>query len=67
MKNLINEGQTDRIIRLAVGIIAGFIGLFYTTGLIQVIMYVVAFLGLFTGITGMCLLYKLFEINTNKK
>lgn len=62
----INEGKTDRTIRLILGILLLILGLTTLVGTIKVVSLVVGSVCLFTGITGFCLLYELFGINTNK-
>ena len=61
-----NESSLDKNIRLAVGVIAILLGVFAFTGILQIVAFVVGALGIFTGLTGFCLLYKLFGIKTNK-
>jgi hypothetical protein len=61
-----NENKTDRIIRFILGLVLLFAGNAYFTGVTQVILYVLGAVALFTSITGYCLLYKIFGINTNK-
>ena len=62
-----NEGPIDRIIRVILGIALAYIG--YTVGGVWgIVLYVVAAISLVTGLTGFCLLYKLFgNFNTAKK
>jgi hypothetical protein len=67
MKIIQNESPVDRIIRLVVGILAGYSGFFYATGIVRIVLYVVAVAGLFTAITGWCKLYDILGINTKKK
>ena len=61
-----NESKLDKNIRLAVGVVALLLGAFAFTGTLQIVALVVGALGIFTGLTGFCLLYKLFGIKTNK-
>jgi len=61
-----NENKLDKNIRLAVGVIALFLGTFVFSGIIQTIALIISVLAIFTGLTGFCLLYKIFGINTNK-
>jgi hypothetical protein len=62
-----NESQADRIIRFVLAIILGFIGYGLSGGTLQTVLYVLAFIALFTSITGFCLIYKIFGISTLKK
>jgi hypothetical protein len=62
-----NEGITDRMIRLILGvglIIIGWAVLKNNT--LGIILDVIGVLLLITGITGFCTLYKIFGINTIK-
>ena len=61
-----NESSLDKNIRLAVGVIAIFLGIFAFTGTLQIVAFVVGALGIFTGLTGFCMIYKLLGIKTNK-
>ncbi len=67
LKKLQNENQLDRIIRFIAGLILGFVAYSYFSGITQTVLYVVAFIALFTSVTGFCLLYKIFGISTLKK
>jgi hypothetical protein len=62
-----NESQMDRVIRFVLGIIIGIIGYYFTSGVTQIVLYVVAFISLLTSITGFCLIYKILGIDTRKK
>ena len=60
-----NVGKTDRIIRIAIGIIAlavAFLG--GLEGTLKIIAIVVGVIGLGTGILKFCALYTLFGMNT---
>ncbi len=61
-----NESDLDKKIRLVVGIVALFLAMFVLGGVAQTVAYVVGVVGVFTGLTGFCLLYKLFGISTKK-
>lgn len=64
----INEGKTDRIIRVIVGIILLALGLFGVLGgWLMWAAYIVGAILVLTGIVGFCPLYALLKINTNKK
>lgn len=60
-----NENKLDKNIRLGVGIVALLIGGFATTGTWQIVALTVGVLGVFTGLTGFCMLYKLLGLKTN--
>jgi uncharacterized membrane protein len=59
-----NESSTDRMIRVIIGIVALAAGLFWFTGIAQIISYVVSAIALITGIIGFCGLYALLGIST---
>jgi len=61
-----NESQLDKNIRLGVGVVALLLGIFAFTGTIQILAIIIGIIGLFTGLTGFCLLYKVLGIKTNK-
>jgi hypothetical protein len=65
-KKIQNESQTDRVIRFVLGVALAVLGYTMFSGIIQVIMYALAFVALFTSITGFCLLYKILGIKTLK-
>jgi len=62
-----NEGSTDRVIRIVIGVVALAFGLFALTGIVQVIAYVVGAVSLLTGIVGFCGLYAILGISTKAK
>lgn len=64
-----NEGKLDRIIRAIVGIVLILFALFYSTGFgfWTYVLLVVGIILIITAITGFCLLYVPFKINTCKK
>jgi uncharacterized membrane protein len=61
-----NEGALDRIIRAVLGIALLAAGLLMA-GPIKWVLLALAAIALITAVTGFCLLYKIFGINTNKK
>jgi len=62
-----NESNLDRVIRIVVGLalilISAFASLSTTLKIVFIIIGVVA---LITGLTGFCLIYKLFNFSTRK-
>jgi hypothetical protein len=65
-----NEGSTDRVIRIILGIILAGLGIYFQSSWGMVAMIVLIILGLIlliTGITGFCGIYKIFKISTIKK
>jgi len=61
-----NESKLDKNIRLTIGVIALSLGIFTLNGTLQIVALAVGALGIFTGLTGFCLLYKLLGIKTSK-
>ncbi len=59
-----NESTTDRIVRGVIGIVAISTGLFWLTGAMQFVAYVVGTVALITGIIGFCGIYALLGIST---
>ncbi|MEA3429964.1 MAG: DUF2892 domain-containing protein [Nanoarchaeota archaeon] len=56
-----NVGKTDKIIRMILAIVFGYLGYKYTPWL-----YIITAILLITTLTGKCGIYKLFGINTCK-
>lgn len=74
MKLPVNEGKTDRIIRVALGMISIVLAiiLYFTLNApldltLLIILLIIGSVSLITGITGFCGLYKLFGISTVKE
>jgi uncharacterized membrane protein HdeD (DUF308 family) len=62
-----NEGTTDRLIRLILGVVLIIIGwLVLGNNTLGIILDVVGVLLLITGITGFCTVYKILGMNTLK-
>ena len=61
-----NEGTADRIIRVVLGIAAVLVAAFLTTGVADIILYIIGAILIITGLTGVCLIYKLFNYSTKK-
>jgi hypothetical protein len=60
-------GNTDRIIRIILGIILILIPFIFSAGnVLKAILVIVGIIVLLTGITRKCLLYSLLGINTNR-
>jgi len=55
-----NEGTMDRAIRVVLGVVLLGLGLFVVKGTFGIVLDVVGVIALLTGLTGFCLLYKLF-------
>jgi hypothetical protein len=62
----VNEGTIDRVIRVILGVALAYIG-YLTGGVWGIVLYVLAAVAVVTGITGFCLLYKLFGNFSTKK
>jgi len=62
-----NENNLDKNIRLFVGGVALLLATFVFTGALQIAAFIVGILGVFTGLTGFCLIYKLLGITTKKQ
>ena len=62
-----NEGKTDRTVRIVLGIILLGLALFSLSGIVQIIVGLVAIAALVTGIIGYCHLYKILGISTREK
>lgn len=66
-----NEGILDRIVRVTLGVVLLPVGLFLLGGLqgsvLGLVFAVLGGIGLITGLTGFCLLYVPFGINTLEK
>jgi ammonia channel protein AmtB len=64
-----NEGTLDRVIRLIVGVALLYVGFLHKqwiTGTLATVLGVVGVILCITSITGFCLLYKPFGIDTRK-
>ena len=62
-----NEGTTDRIARLILGVVLIIIGWSVLgNNTLGIILDIIGVILLITGITGSCMLYKIFGINTLK-
>jgi len=62
-----NEGTTDRIARMILGVVLIIIGWpVLGNNTLGIILDIIGVILLITGITGSCMLYKIFGINTLK-
>lgn len=61
-----NESKLDKNIRLIIGVISLFVGYFFLSSTFQTIAFIIGAVSIFTGLTGFCLLYKIFGFKTNK-
>lgn len=56
----VNEGNTDRIVRIILGIVLIVLGLATS----QLLLAIVGLVPLLTGLSGFCLIYRLLGIST---
>lgn len=56
----VNEGHTDRIVRIILGIVLIVLGLATS----QILLAIVGLVPLLTGLSGFCLIYRLLGIST---
>ncbi|AUW93806.1 MAG: DUF2892 domain-containing protein [Sulfobacillus thermosulfidooxidans] len=62
---MVNEGRSDRIIRVIIGIVFGLLAITKTGGVTgEWVFGILAVVAIVTGITGFCGLYRLFGIRT---
>ena len=59
-----NEGTTDRLIRLFIGVFAIIGAYFWLAGSIQIVVYILGAIAILTGCIWFCGLYALLKINT---
>ena len=62
-----NEGTTDRIIRVLIGIILIVVGFFVVKATLGTVLGIIGIVLSLTGAVGFCALYPLLKINTAKK
>jgi len=63
-----NEGTIDRVIRIVLGVVLLYVGFFVLAGTtLGIVLDVLGAVALATGISGFCLLYKLFGNFSTKK
>ena len=59
-----NEGSLDSFIRILLGIVMMAVGFGVMSGGGRIALGVIGAMVFFTGVTGVCLTYKLFNLNT---
>lgn len=65
MRIKVNEGPTDRVIRVVLGLVLGYLAYAHASGpVITWIEGIVGLVAFVTGLTGFCLLYQLVGIRT---
>jgi len=63
-----NEGTIDRVVRIVLGVVLLYVGLFVLVGTtLGIVLDVLGAVAVGTGISGFCLLYKLFGDFSTKK
>ncbi|NOY61245.1 MAG: DUF2892 domain-containing protein [Calditrichaeota bacterium] len=62
-----NEGTTDRIIRVIIGIILIVVGFFVVKATLGIVLGIIGIVLLLTGAVGFCALYPCLKINTAQK
>jgi len=68
MKDLLNESVIDRIIRVVLGIVILYLGWSgMVDGTLGLVLKIVGFVPLLTGIIGWCQLYALLGMRTNRR
>ena len=63
----INEGTWDRMIRVVIGFVLGYVAWITWPTAISLVSLVIGLVALVTGVVGWCALYKAFGISTNKR
>jgi hypothetical protein len=64
--NFVNEASWDRAARVVVGVALLILGLAVVDGGLGVVLTIVAFVPLLTGLVGWCPLYTIFRFRTNR-
>jgi hypothetical protein len=59
----VNEGTTDRVVRVVLGLVLGYVG-WSLHGPWSIVLYVLGALSFLTGLSGVCLVYRLLGIRT---
>jgi Inner membrane protein YgaP-like, transmembrane domain len=63
----VNESKWDRIIRVVLGIVLLILGLTVGAGIWWgIVLDIIGAVLILTGVTGFCLIYRLFNISTSK-
>lgn len=61
-----NEGVLDRIVRILVGSSLAYVAWITWPGAAAIVLLLIAGIAVVTGLTGWCLLYRLFHISTKR-
>ncbi len=65
LKNWQNESTADRVIRLFISLVLAGTATFLFNGVAQAVLYVLSAVAFITGLSGVCLPYKIFGFKTN--
>lgn len=63
---MVNEAGWDRLLRVALGVALLIVGFGLLDGLAGIVIGIVAFVPLLTGLVGWCPLYSVFGFRTNR-
>lgn len=63
---MVNEAGWERIVRVALGVVLAIVGFGVMDGTAGIVVGIVAFVPLLTGLSGWCPLYSLVGFRTNK-
>jgi hypothetical protein len=66
MSRFANEGTTDRVIRIILGIVL-LLAALLSYGTLAIVLWVLGAIAFLTGIIGICPFYLPFKINTRRK
>lgn len=59
-----NEHNTDRLIRVLIGVVLSAVGIVVTSGIASIVLYVLAGIMFVTALLGFCPIYKIFGLST---
>ena len=63
---MVNEGTWDRALRVSLGVVLLIVGFGLMSGTAGLVVGIVAFVPLLTGLLGWCPLYSLLGVRTNR-
>jgi len=61
-----NENIYDRVIRIIIALVLFYVAYFQVSGTTQIVLYMIAFVSLITGLLGYCYLYSVLKFSTLK-
>ena len=62
---VLNESTADRVIRVVLGLVLGYVA-FTSAGVLAVVLWILAAVLVVTGAVGFCPLYRLFKFSTRR-